>query len=205
MPLTPGTRLGSYDIVEDAARAIAALNHPHICQIHDVGPGYLVLEYIDGDALCGPLPAVEAAGSDNAPSVTSRPGQCLLSSTLTPASSIRATNPTQKGGAHRLMQVQALGACRPLDVLPQRFRQSYRPHARRAPLPPGWPSAPEHDRVRRQLRHLPQRQQRRATFLAGAGKGVATHRREPSEVDRAIERISRSRSAFFHGWSPAGH
>ncbi len=23
------------------ARAIAALNHPHICQIHDVGPDYL--------------------------------------------------------------------------------------------------------------------------------------------------------------------
>ena len=35
---------------EQEARAIAALNHPHICQIHDVGPGYLVLEYVDGDA-----------------------------------------------------------------------------------------------------------------------------------------------------------
>jgi eukaryotic-like serine/threonine-protein kinase len=30
------------------ARAIAALNHPNICQIHDVGPDYLVLEYIEG-------------------------------------------------------------------------------------------------------------------------------------------------------------
>ncbi len=45
---------------EHEARAIAALNHPHICQIHDVGPGYLVLEYIEGDPLCGPLPAAEA-------------------------------------------------------------------------------------------------------------------------------------------------
>ena len=45
---------------EQEARAIAALNHPHICQIHDVGPGYLVLEYIDGVPLCGPLPAAEA-------------------------------------------------------------------------------------------------------------------------------------------------
>ena len=102
MSLTPGTRLGAYDIVallgrggmgevyrahdarlgrdvaikvlpaelaadpdrvrrfEREARAIAALNHPHICQIHDVGPGYLVLEYIEGDPLCGPIPAGEA-------------------------------------------------------------------------------------------------------------------------------------------------
>jgi len=37
------------------ARAIAALNHPHVCQIHDVGPDYLVLEYIDGAPLRGPL------------------------------------------------------------------------------------------------------------------------------------------------------
>ena len=36
------------------ARAIASLNHPHICQIHDIGPDYLVLEYIEGRPLCGP-------------------------------------------------------------------------------------------------------------------------------------------------------
>jgi serine/threonine protein kinase len=30
------------------ARAIAALNHPNICQIYDVGPNYLVIEYVDG-------------------------------------------------------------------------------------------------------------------------------------------------------------
>jgi serine/threonine protein kinase len=29
------------------ARAIAALNHPHICQLYDIGPDYLVMEYID--------------------------------------------------------------------------------------------------------------------------------------------------------------
>jgi serine/threonine protein kinase len=38
------------------ARAIAALNHPHICQIHDVGPDYLVLEFIEGAPLEGPMP-----------------------------------------------------------------------------------------------------------------------------------------------------
>jgi serine/threonine protein kinase len=45
---------------QQEARAIGALNHPHICQIHDVGPGYLVLEYIDGAPLRGPLAPAEA-------------------------------------------------------------------------------------------------------------------------------------------------
>ena len=42
------------------ARAVAALNHPHICQIFDVGSDYLVLEYVEGKPLAGPLPALEA-------------------------------------------------------------------------------------------------------------------------------------------------
>jgi TolB-like protein/Tfp pilus assembly protein PilF/predicted Ser/Thr protein kinase len=42
------------------ARAIAALNHPHVCQIYDVGPDYLVMEYVEGRPLCGPLPVPEA-------------------------------------------------------------------------------------------------------------------------------------------------
>jgi eukaryotic-like serine/threonine-protein kinase len=41
---------------EREARAIAALNHPHICQIYDVGPDYLVMEYIEGQPISGPLP-----------------------------------------------------------------------------------------------------------------------------------------------------
>src|SRR5215472_10627436 len=45
---------------EQEARAIAALNHPHICQIHDIGPDYLVLEYIEGVPLKGPLATAEA-------------------------------------------------------------------------------------------------------------------------------------------------
>ena len=36
---------------EHEAKAIAALNHPHICQIYDVGPNYLVLEYVDGSPI----------------------------------------------------------------------------------------------------------------------------------------------------------
>ncbi|HEV2202789.1 MAG TPA: protein kinase [Bryobacteraceae bacterium] len=38
------------------ARSIAALNHPNICTLYDVGPNYLVMEYIEGTPLKGPLP-----------------------------------------------------------------------------------------------------------------------------------------------------
>jgi serine/threonine protein kinase len=33
---------------EREARAVAALNHPHICQLYDVGPNYLVMEPAGG-------------------------------------------------------------------------------------------------------------------------------------------------------------
>ena len=39
---------------EREAKAIAALNHPNICQIYDVGPNYLVMEYIDGSPVVSP-------------------------------------------------------------------------------------------------------------------------------------------------------
>ena len=42
------------------ARAMAAFNHPNICQIHDVGPNYIVMEWIDGVPLQGPLPVEKA-------------------------------------------------------------------------------------------------------------------------------------------------
>jgi serine/threonine protein kinase len=38
------------------ARAVAALNHPNICHLYDVGPNYLVMELVDGDAPNGPMP-----------------------------------------------------------------------------------------------------------------------------------------------------
>jgi eukaryotic-like serine/threonine-protein kinase len=45
---------------EQEARAVAALNHPHICQIYDVGPDYLVLEYIEGLPIQGPMAEADA-------------------------------------------------------------------------------------------------------------------------------------------------
>ncbi len=87
MPLSPGEKLGPYEIVtaigkggmgevyrahdsrvgpdvavkvseqrfgerfEREARAIAALNHPNICTLFDVGPNYLVMELVEGQTL----------------------------------------------------------------------------------------------------------------------------------------------------------
>src|ERR1700680_777972 len=96
MPLSPGDKVGPYEILapigaggmgavykardprldrivaikvsaaqfserfERETRAIAALNHPNICQIYDVGPNYLVMEYIEGESPKGPLPLDKA-------------------------------------------------------------------------------------------------------------------------------------------------
>ena len=45
---------------EREAQAIAALNHPNICQIYDVGSNYLVMEFIEGESPKGPIPVGEA-------------------------------------------------------------------------------------------------------------------------------------------------
>src|SRR5579864_4300369 len=111
MALTPGTRLGPYEIqsalgaggmgevyrardtrlertvaikilpsplssnpelntrFEREARAVSALNHPHICHLYDIGSqdgtAFLVMEYLDGETLAqrltkGPLPLKQA-------------------------------------------------------------------------------------------------------------------------------------------------
>ncbi len=49
---------------EREARAISSLNHPHICTLHDVGEyegaPYLVMEYVEGRPLKGPLTPSDA-------------------------------------------------------------------------------------------------------------------------------------------------
>jgi serine/threonine protein kinase len=52
---------------EREARLVAALNHPNICHIYDVGPNYLVMELVEGPTLAerlqqGPVPLDEALG-----------------------------------------------------------------------------------------------------------------------------------------------
>jgi Tol biopolymer transport system component len=42
------------------ARSIAALNHTNICHLYDVGPNYLVMEYVEGEDLKGPLDFADA-------------------------------------------------------------------------------------------------------------------------------------------------
>ena len=47
------------------ARAIAALNHPNVCTLYDIGPNYLVMELIEGPTLAdrikeGPVPFPQA-------------------------------------------------------------------------------------------------------------------------------------------------
>jgi serine/threonine protein kinase len=41
------------DRFDDEIRAVAALNHPNICTLHDVGPNYIVTELVEGETLGG--------------------------------------------------------------------------------------------------------------------------------------------------------
>src|SRR5262245_56252402 len=53
------------DRFEREAQAIAALNHPNVCTLYDVGPDYLVMELVEGSTLAdriaaGPIPLDES-------------------------------------------------------------------------------------------------------------------------------------------------
>jgi eukaryotic-like serine/threonine-protein kinase len=51
---------GARGRIEREARAIAAVNHAHVCSRYDVGPAYLVMEYVEGKWLRGPVPPAQA-------------------------------------------------------------------------------------------------------------------------------------------------
>src|SRR5262249_7812319 len=59
---------------EREARAISALNHPHICTLHDVGHqdgvDFLVLEYLEGETLDARLKPRVPSSSDGARDVS---------------------------------------------------------------------------------------------------------------------------------------
>jgi serine/threonine protein kinase len=46
---------GLSDRFEQESRSIAAINHPNVCTLYDVGPNYLVMELIEGETLAARL------------------------------------------------------------------------------------------------------------------------------------------------------
>jgi serine/threonine protein kinase len=45
---------------EREAHVVAPLNHSHVCTLHNIGPNYLVMEYVEGTALQWPFPVAQA-------------------------------------------------------------------------------------------------------------------------------------------------
>lgn len=76
---------------EKESRAIAALNHPNICTLHDVGANYLVMELIQGETLAervkrGSLPAEQVVkiGKQIADALAAAHGQGIIHRDLKP-------------------------------------------------------------------------------------------------------------------------
>jgi serine/threonine protein kinase/Tol biopolymer transport system component len=78
------------------ARAISALNHPHVCALYDIGNqdgmAYLVMEYVEGESLAtrlarGPLPVADAVryGVEIASGLAAAHAQGIVHRDLKPA------------------------------------------------------------------------------------------------------------------------
>ena len=77
---------------ESEARAISGLNHPHICTLYDVGPGYLVMELAEGETLaarlrrdCLPMDAVLRYGVEIADALAAAHASGIIHRDLKPA------------------------------------------------------------------------------------------------------------------------
>jgi Tol biopolymer transport system component len=80
------------DRFEREARAISALNHPNICTLYDVGPNFLVMEFLEGETLAsrlkkGPLPFTLACqyGAQIGNALAAAHGKGLVHRDLKPA------------------------------------------------------------------------------------------------------------------------
>jgi serine/threonine protein kinase len=62
------------DRFEREVRAVAALNHPNICQIYDVGPNYLVMELVEGPTLADRIKAGAIPLDEEPPAIASSTG-----------------------------------------------------------------------------------------------------------------------------------
>jgi serine/threonine-protein kinase len=83
--------------VRQEARAIAALSHPHICVLHDVGPDYLVMEYLEGAPLQGPMPVEEVlhVASEVVDALDAAHAKGILHRDLKPANIMRTSGGTK--------------------------------------------------------------------------------------------------------------
>ena len=84
---------------EREARAVAALNHPNICTLFDVGPDYLVMESVEGPTLGeriqrGPIPLDEALVLPARSPTRSKPRTTKASSIATSSPPTSRSNPT---------------------------------------------------------------------------------------------------------------
>ena len=88
------------ELSQREARTIAALNHPNICQVYDIGPDYLVLEYLDGASPRGPmsLDRVRRLGMEIADALAAAHERGILHRDLKPANIIVTT-----GGVGKLL------------------------------------------------------------------------------------------------------
>jgi serine/threonine protein kinase len=90
------------DRFEREAKAIAALNHPNICQIYDIGPNYLVMEYVDGSPVVSPgqqpLPTSEVLrlAGQIASALQAAHAQGIIHRDLKPANILVSTTGTVK-------------------------------------------------------------------------------------------------------------